>query len=109
MKRLLVAFALLTVASCRDSERPAATGEEEKFVRAYARLVLSASEPRDPSRPTPERVLSDAGMTPEEFRKHVAEYNRDPQRWGPFIEKVQKVVEEAAASPAAPDSNAARS
>jgi hypothetical protein len=33
-------------------------------------------------------------MTQEEFRKTVADFNRDPQRWGPFIEKVQKIVEE---------------
>jgi hypothetical protein len=97
MKLFLSAILLVTLSSCRGSNRDASSGGEEKFARVYAMLVMVSSNPQMASSSPPERILADAGMTREEFRKTVAEYNRDPQRWAPFIEKVQKIIEEETA------------
>ena len=99
MKPLLAAIFLLTLASCRGTNRGAASGDEEKFARVYAMLVITSSDPQAASRTTPEQILADAGMTQEEFRKTVADFNRDPQRWGSFIKKVEKIVEKEIARP----------
>jgi hypothetical protein len=40
MKPLLAAIFLLTLASCQGANRAAASGDEEKFVRVYATLVI---------------------------------------------------------------------
>ena len=94
MKPLLAAIFLLTLASCQGTNRSAASGDEEKFARVYATLVIVSSDPQAASGTTPEQILAEAGMTQEEFRKTVADFNRDPQRWVSLIEKVQKIVEE---------------
>jgi hypothetical protein len=97
MKPLLTALFLLTLISCQGTKRPGLSAAEGEFARVYARLVMASSDQNVASGTTPEQILKDAGMTQEEFRKTVAEYNRDPQRWGTLIEKVQKIVEEEVA------------
>jgi len=102
MKPLLAAILLVTLSSCRGTNRDATSGDEEKFARVYAMLVMVSSDPQMASRTPPEQILADAGMTREEFRRTVADYNRDPQRWGSLIVKVQKIIDEEIARP---DSN----
>jgi hypothetical protein len=105
MRPIVAAILFLTLASCRGTNRADASGDEEKFAQVYARLVLISSDPQAGSGTTPEQILKGAGMTQEEFRRRVAEYNRDPQRWGALIEKVQKIVEEEVARKASPPSS----
>ncbi len=105
MRPIVAAILFLTLASCRGTNRADASGDEVKFAQVYARLVLISSDPQAGSSITPEQVLKDAGMTQEEFRRRVAEYNRDPQRWGAFIENVQKIVEEEVTRKASPPSS----
>jgi hypothetical protein len=112
MRLLPTAAALLVLVSCRGTDAPAPPGDEEKFVRVYAKLVMMSSNPAASPPSTPEQVLADEQMTADEFRKIVADYNRDPRRWESVIEKVQKIVEDevarSAASVASPrDSTAA--
>lgn len=97
MRILLAAILVLALTSCGGAKRESGSGGDEKFARVYAQLVLASSDTQAPSPADPEQILKDAGMTKEEFRKVVAEFNRDPQRWGAFIEKVQKVVDEGVA------------
>lgn len=97
MKLLVTAVFLLTLASCQGTSRPTPSVDEEKFARVFATLVMISSNPRASAPSTPEEVLKEANMTREEFRKIVADYNRDPQKWGSVIEKVQKIVEEEVA------------
>jgi len=112
MKPLLATLLVLTLASCRGTKGPVGSlSGEDQFVRVYAQLVMASSDPQAASRTSPEQILKDAGMTQEEFRKTVAEYNRDPLRWGGLMEKVEKIVQEEVArqtstqpSPGAPAS-----
>jgi hypothetical protein len=90
-----VAFTLLiALAACGRDATPAGTPGDEAFAAAYAKLIVVSSDPARAPGTTPEQVLKDAGMTPEEFRKRVGELNRTPQRWGEFMERVQKIVEQ---------------
>jgi len=102
MKPIVAAILLLALTSCRGTDRDDAYGDEEKFAQVYARLVVISSNPQPGSGSTPEQVLKDAGMTQEDFRRRVSEYNRDPQRWSALIEKVQKIIEEEVAREASP-------
>jgi len=90
---------LLTLAACRTTNRSEGSVDHEKFARVYARLVKISADTQASSRSTPEQVLEDEGMTREEFRKIVADFNRDPQRWGSLIEEVQKIIEAETAAP----------
>jgi len=105
MRLLPTAAALLVLVSCRGTDAPAPSGDEEKFARVYAKLVVMSSNPAASPRSTPEQVLADEQMTAEEFRKIVADYNRDPRRWESVIEKVQKIVEDEVTRSAAPDAS----
>ena len=102
MRPIAAAILLLALTSCRGTNRADTLADEEKFAQVYARLVVISSDPRPGSGSTPEQVLKDAGMTQEEFRRRVSEYNRDPQRWSALIEKVQKIIEEEVAREASP-------
>jgi len=102
MRPIVAAILLLALTSCRGTNRADAYADEEKFAQVYARLVVISSDPQPGPGNTPEQVLIDAGMTQEEFRRRVSEYNREPQRWSALIEKVQKIIEEEVAREASP-------
>jgi hypothetical protein len=98
MKALLTLTLVIILTGCRGTHRSPASGDEERFARVYARLVMLSASAQADSRPSPARILSDEGMSEDQFRATVAEYNRDPRAWGPLIEKVQRLIEEETAA-----------
>lgn len=97
MRTVPAALCLLMVASCTNPDPPAAEGDQEKFARVFARLVMASAITQGPTEENPQRVLADENMSPDEFRALVAEYNRDPARWEALIKEVRRIVEERTA------------
>lgn len=87
---------LLLFLSCTPRERPVL--EDERFLEAYVSILEHRSPGSTQSwaydSASVRAVLDSLGITVEEFRATVEEYNRDVRRWQAFYEQAIKRMDE---------------
>jgi hypothetical protein len=93
---LLLPMLLLT--GCPGGSHPRGVIPQEEFADLYLDLLAAGEQRFDTSAAAivvpADTVLARRGVTPEEYRKTIAWYNRDPESWrGFFAEVIRKGTE----------------
>ncbi|MBI4535776.1 MAG: DUF4296 domain-containing protein [Ignavibacteriae bacterium] len=102
MKRLLHSTLFIAITalalSCKNDAGSATILEEEEFITVYIELVQQGAASGNPPQdsvitPAARRILDKHGVTVEEFKATVRNYNADINNWKKFFEKVIERME----------------
>jgi len=104
MKNLPALIALSTLlllqSACQKKQQEAVI-PEPKFVSVYAKLTTASVtahpvfiDSLGPARMV-DSILATEGVTRQQFNATVAWYNKDVQRWKPFLDEVVKALEDS--------------
>lgn len=101
MRLLIIPAAAITFLSCQPRQTQTTPGNDT-LQTVYIALLEAQEQrrtiPQDTSRHFPaDSILGAYGMTKQEFRAGIAEYQADPAKWQKFLQSVTKRMEEQAA------------
>lgn len=94
-----ILIAATCLVACTKRTSPSEALDEERFATVYIALMDSAqliqsSAVDSAAHPIALRILEREGITLDEFRRTIAYYNADTQRWKAFYQRVIKKLEE---------------